>query len=51
MTTIQKPNKSVLFIRDLPRTLKNKFKAWCANRGVTMHDKIKELMRDTVKGG
>lgn len=43
--------KSVLFIRDLPASLKNKFKAWCAEHGVSMHQKIKELMQSTVKGG
>lgn len=42
-------NRSTLYIRDMPRDLHDAFKAWCARRGITMTDKIKQLMADTVE--
>ena len=44
-------DKSTLFIRDVPNTVKNRFKAWCAQRGLTMHDQIVEMMKQTIKKG
>jgi hypothetical protein len=37
------------WIRNVPRSLKTGFKAWCALRGITMSEKIISLMRECVK--
>lgn len=39
---------STLYIRELPRDLKDHFKAHCTLRGITMTDKIIELMKETI---
>lgn len=39
-----------IFIRRIPQELKDRFKAWCAARGMSMKQKIEELMRLTVSG-
>lgn len=36
---------TVLFIRDLPRSVHREFKARCARRGISMKDRIIELMQ------
>lgn len=41
---------ATLYIRDMPRDVKDHFKAWCAARGISMTAMITELMRDIVKG-
>lgn len=53
MTQRNKPAKRTctIFIRELPRDVKDQFKAWCAVRGVTMTAKIEQLMRSTIKNG
>lgn len=39
-----------IYIRGLPRALREQFHGHCAARGMTMKDKIIQLMEDTVKG-
>jgi len=43
----QKPKENCVsfFIRSFPRTLRDHFKAYCALRGVTMNDKLIDLVR------
>jgi hypothetical protein len=41
--------KATLFIRDMDRDVKAQFKAWCAERDLTMHDVIEKFMKETVK--
>ena len=43
------PTTTDLFLRDIPRGVRDHFKAWCAKRGVTMKEKLTDLMRDTIK--
>lgn len=38
-----------MFIRGVPKDLRNAFRAWCLMRGTTIQDKIAQLMRDTIK--
>lgn len=40
-------DKVVLFLRSIPKDVKQKFKVWCAENNITMNDKIVELMRNT----
>lgn len=40
---------AVLFIRDLPRDVKDQFKAWCARRGITMTDQITNMMKELIR--
>jgi len=41
--------RGVLYFRAFPMDLKHLFKAWCARRGISMKEKIEDLMRDTIK--
>lgn len=41
---------ATLFLRDLPREVKDAFKAHCARRGKSMTETIVQFMRQTVKG-
>jgi plasmid stability protein len=41
--------KSSLNIRDFPKDLRNKFKAWCASNGVSMTEKIRELISEFLQ--
>lgn len=41
--------KTTLYLRGISNDVKNHFKAYCAKRGITMTDKIEDLMRQTVK--
>lgn len=45
------PTTTDLFLRNIPRGVRDHFKAWCAKRGVTMKEKLTDLMRDTIKKG
>lgn len=40
---------AALYIRDLPRDVKDQFKAHCARRGTSMTKRIEELMRGAIK--
>lgn len=40
---------TTLYLRSVPADVKRRFKAWCAEHGVTMTDKITELMRSTYE--
>lgn len=44
-----RPREGVLYIRSIPRDVKDQFKAWCARRGTNMTAKIEDLMRETIK--
>jgi hypothetical protein len=44
-------NKATIFIRYVPREVKDHFKAYCAKRGITMTDKFIQLMRETIDKG
>lgn len=35
-------------IRTIPRSLRNRFKAWCSEHGVTMQDAVVKLVKKTV---
>lgn len=41
---------STLYIRGLPRYVKDRFKAYCASRGVTMTQLIEEMLTEKIKG-
>lgn len=45
----QPTREGVLYIRSIPRDVKDQFKAWCVLRGVSMTEQIEQLMRDTIK--
>ena len=38
-----------VFLRNIPRGVKDHFKAYCAKRGITMTDKIVDMMREAIK--
>lgn len=40
---------TVLFIRDVPKDIKAKFKAACAREGKTMTEKVLEFMETTAR--
>ena len=42
-------NSVAINIRDIPRGLRQKFKVQCARDGMTMTDKIVELIEDFVR--
>lgn len=42
-------HKGVLFVKGIPRTTKNAFKAACASKGITMRDALIQLMRKYVE--
>lgn len=37
-----------LYLREIPRDLRDMFKSWCAARGITMKEKIVQMMRTTI---
>ncbi len=41
--------KSTLYIRHVPREVKDHFKAYCAKRGITMADMVTEMMREKIR--
>lgn len=46
----KRPGKlSTIYIRGIPRDVKNFFKAWCIKRNITMSEKIEQFMRDTLR--
>ena len=42
-------NHTSILIRKVPAKLRNAFKALCANRGLTMNQKLIDLVADYVK--
>lgn len=44
------PEQVAFFVRRLPKKLRDDFKAWCTLRGMSMKDKIVELMQLTCSG-
>lgn len=50
MNRVKKKRKkpAVLFIRNIPNRLKERFKAHCYDRGVSMTEGIIELMEQTI---
>ena len=42
------PENSVIFIRNIPRGLKNQFKGYCARRGLTMKQVLMAHVRKCV---
>lgn len=40
---------STVYIRGIPRDVKNFFKAWCIKRNVTMSQAIEGFMRETLR--
>lgn len=44
-----KKDKGVLYVRDVPVNVKNFFKSACQRRGITMTQKIVELMREFIQ--
>jgi hypothetical protein len=47
-TTINKTEKGTLYIRGVPKNLKDFFKAACAKRGIAMTEKIIDMMKEYV---
>lgn len=47
--TQQQERVHVLYIRRIPRDIKDHFKAACAKRGVTMQKAIERLMKAFIK--
>lgn len=41
--------RGILFIRKMPTGVKDAFKAWCIRRGISMTDKVVEMMEDCVQ--
>lgn len=39
----------ILYLRSVPVDVKKRFKAWCAANGVSMTEKMIDLMRDTYE--
>jgi hypothetical protein len=39
-----------IFIRDIPREIRDSFKALCVIRGITMKQAIVEMMLETLEG-
>jgi len=39
-----------IFIRDIPREIRDSFKALCVIRGITMKQALVEMMLETLKG-
>lgn len=37
-----------LFLRSIPRDTRDAFKAYCARRGITMKDRVIELMQQDI---
>jgi DNA-directed RNA polymerase subunit RPC12/RpoP len=42
---------TIMSVKGMPRPLMQKFKAWCNRRGITMKDKITELIRECLAKG
>lgn len=42
-------NKTTVYIRHVPREVKDHFKAYCAKRGITMADMITKMMREKIQ--
>ena len=42
------PREAVIYIRSIPRDVKDQFKAWCAKRGYTMTEMVEHFMRRSV---
>jgi hypothetical protein len=40
---------ATIFLRNIPRPVKDHFKAYCARRGITMTEKMVQLMRETIR--
>tara|TARA_R100000808_G_scaffold6960_2_gene20350 strand:- start:3724 stop:3897 length:174 start_codon:yes stop_codon:yes gene_type:complete len=40
--------RATMFLRNIPRGVKDHFKAYCARRGITMTEKIVQLMKETI---
>lgn len=45
---IKKPKPYILYIRNIPRDLKQRFKSFCDLRGVTMNERICQLVQADV---
>jgi len=39
-----------LLVRDIPRSLRTKFKAWCKSRGYKMSERLRLFMIDCTRG-
>lgn len=40
---------ATLYVRNVPREVKDHFKAYCAKRGTTMADMLTKLMREAIR--
>lgn len=49
--TEKRPTKGTLYIRGLNPSIKNRFKSWCALRGMSMREKLEQMMDDVSKEG
>jgi plasmid stability protein len=38
-----------IIVRNIPKEVRNAFKAWCAKEGKTMTEAIKKFMEDSVR--
>lgn len=45
----RKPKEGSLFLRNIPRQIKDRFKAYCAKRGSDMTDTVVEFMRRCIE--
>lgn len=48
-TQSKRKTKGVLYVRELNRELKHRFKVMCAEKDTTMTEEIERLMRDSIK--
>jgi hypothetical protein len=48
MPYVKSDRSGVLYIRGIPRHIKDLFKSWCFRRGITMTKAIEGFMKDKV---
>lgn len=46
---LSKDQRVSLFLRPIPRTLRDQFKAYCARRGMSMIRRLMEHMKDDIR--
>ena len=49
MVATEKPDKVAINVRNVPRSLRSRFKSWCAEQDTTMENAIIELIRQACK--
>lgn len=49
MNQKNKSKDACIFLRNIPRSVKDHFKAHCAKRGISMTAKIVDMMREAIQ--